>query len=122
MNKSSYIQPDLFQFLTELKNTVLNSDNKYVISIGGGMPCYPDNREILNSIGYNFWLISDIDIMIQRVRDSDRPLLKQRSINDIKNLYKSRIKDYALSSDAVVLNNSIKQCAKKIINEISILK
>ena len=108
--------------LEDINKNVQKMSGKYIFSIGGGIPANPDNREILNKLGYNFWIVSDMNDLMERIQDSVRPLIKQKSAKEIKKLYKSRIDDYALCSDAVIINNVINRTAEKIINEINAIE
>lgn len=50
----------------------------YVLSCGGGLPCFFDNMELMNHHGLTIWLDAPLPVMIERLKkDKDkRPLLQ----------------------------------------------
>lgn len=49
----------------------------YVISCGGGLPCFFDNMELMNRYGLTIWLDAPIEVMVERLKrnKAKRPLL-----------------------------------------------
>lgn len=49
----------------------------YVLSCGGGLPCFFDNMELMNRHGLTIWLDTPIEVMVERLErnKTKRPLL-----------------------------------------------
>jgi shikimate kinase len=65
---------------------ILNSENDFVLSTGGGLPCFFDNMELINSKGISIYLFSSEQILFERISVSrkKRPLLNNLSESDLK--------------------------------------
>ena len=77
--------------------------NDYVISTGGGTPCFFDNIEMMNKNGYTIYLSSTPKDIYDRFTPSElakRPLLKD-GIEKLEDLYSSRKKFYEKSQHKV---------------------
>jgi shikimate kinase len=62
-----------------------------VIATGGGLPCREGRMERLRELGTVVWLRGDLDELLRRARRSgDRPMLRDRSREDIEALYRER--------------------------------
>jgi len=50
----------------------------YVLSTGGGTPCFHDNMAWMNKQGLTIWLDEPVDVLVERLKPekSHRPLLK----------------------------------------------
>ncbi|MGH7356744.1 MAG: shikimate kinase [Candidatus Rokuibacteriota bacterium] len=69
-----------------------------VIATGGGLPCREGRMETLKGLGTVVWLRGDLDELLQRARRSgDRPMLRDRSREDIETLCRERERYYALA-------------------------
>jgi shikimate kinase len=69
-----------------------------VIATGGGLPCREGRMEILRELGTVIWLRGDLDELLARARRSgDRPMLRDRSREDIEALYRERERYYGLA-------------------------
>lgn len=67
--------------LQELKKT-----NNIIISTGGGMPCFSENMQILNQLGFTVFLDVSADLVVQRVKNArvKRPLLLGKTDSELK--------------------------------------
>lgn len=56
----------------------ISMSERTVVACGGGMPCFNNNMDLMNSTGLTVWLDVPSDILIERLKnDNDqRPLLK----------------------------------------------
>jgi len=54
-------------------------DSPQVISVGGGFPLNPVNRQWMRSHGYVIWLRAEAETILQRVRGSNRPMLEGKN-------------------------------------------
>ncbi|MFK7850726.1 MAG: shikimate kinase [Akkermansiaceae bacterium] len=56
-----------------------NSDERHIISTGGGIVVGPQNRSLLKNLGYVVWLDAPEDVIFERTsRNRDRPLLNNQ--------------------------------------------
>ena len=62
--------------------------NSIVLSTGGGIVLSEKNRELLSSRGTVFFLSTPIYIQVERIKDKDRPLLKNGSNKILQNFMK----------------------------------
>lgn len=68
---------------TELLKRLKQSDEMFVLSIGGGMPVREENRELLREIGTVIYLKTSKEEIIRRVSgDQNRPLLQGGSLEE----------------------------------------
>ncbi len=73
-----------------------------VIATGGGLPCREGRMETLRGLGTVIWLRGDLDELLGRARRSgDRPMLRDRSREDIEALYRERERYYGLAHATV---------------------
>ncbi|TBR19916.1 MAG: shikimate kinase [Chitinophagaceae bacterium] len=83
--------------------------NSFILSTGGGTPCFLNNIEYLKKNGYVICLNAEIEILYQRLKmeKQKRPL--------IKNLNDKQLKDFIV--EKLVERNIFYQQADQIINE-----
>lgn len=100
---------------TTLQNVINNTKNiknngkKYVISTGGGIVLKDENRQLLKQFGYNIYLQTDTNILVQRlITDTQRPLLKNKEnlLDNLQNLYNIRNKFYLEVANLVIQTNN----------------
>ena len=91
-----------------------------VISTGGGMLTFDRNGEVLKKGGTIICLVRDFDkIYEDLLSDTNRPLARDKSKEELKQMYDMRILKYQKYADHTVENNgSIEDCVKKIISII----
>ncbi len=86
-------------FRTIERHLLLETINldRFLISTGGGTPCYSDNIALMNKAGTTVWLNTSFGHILQRLEmaKTDRPLLEKNSAgldrNKIETLYKKRL-------------------------------
>ena len=93
-----------------------------VISTGGGMLTFDRNGEVLKKGGTIICLVRDFDkIYEDLLSDTSRPLARDKSKEELKQMYDMRILKYQKYADHTVENNgSIEDCVKKIISIIDV--
>ena len=93
-----------------------------VISTGGGMLTFDRNGEIIKKSGIIICLVRDFDVIYQEIRsDTNRPLARDKSKEELKQMYDMRISKYQKYADYTVENNgSVEDCVKKIISIIDV--
>lgn len=90
---------------TALLEQLTESDvSRQVISTGGGLPLRPENRRLLNKLGYVVWLQASVDCILERTKSSNhRPLLKTPDPRKtIEKMLKDREAIYADCADLVI--------------------
>ncbi|WP_185869793.1 shikimate kinase [Blattabacterium cuenoti] len=104
---------------------VLKKEKKYILSVGGGTPCFYNNIYLLNKYSKTFYLKADSYTLFKRllVEKKTRPLISNFSKNElfifiIKHLFK-RTFFYEKSLKKIDVNNKSKNdIMKDIINMI----
>ncbi|WKW46542.1 shikimate kinase [Myroides sp. JBRI-B21084] len=65
-------------------NELLNSNQTFVLSLGGGTPCYANNHLWLQNEGVeSFYLKATVSTLVSRLKNTTRPLLQ--NIEDLPN-------------------------------------
>ena len=68
---------------TDLLKRLLNKEERFVLSIGGGMPVRVENRSLLQSLGTVVYLKTSKEEIIRRVSDDTRrPLLQGGALEE----------------------------------------
>jgi shikimate kinase len=64
---------------------ILNSDN-FVLSTGGGTPCYFNNMELMNSHGITIYLKVEVKVLTSRLinKKINRPLIKDKNEEELE--------------------------------------
>lgn len=105
---------------------VLQTNNK-IISTGGGTPCFYDNMQLINNMGFSVFLKLHPNSIFERLIHSkkQRPLLKNLSHDELKDFINKylviREKYYNLShiiikSENIKVNDLIEELRKRLIN------
>ena len=86
-----------------LKNISLSKE-RFVLSTGGGMPCFNDNAKLIKNLGNSFYLMASPDTILDRLKnDSSRPLLKDgNKYEKISNLLLKREEFYKKAADIII--------------------
>ena len=86
------------------KQWIDNLDDKpTVISCGGGLPCYNDVILKLKTRGKVVFLDTPIDIILQRLQnDCDRPMIQNKSKEEILAVYRARTIYYQMADERIV--------------------
>lgn len=94
--------PEIFEkfgeaYFRKLEHNVLKTyiNKNIIIATGGGIIENPNNTEILQQNNLNIWVDANIDTVYNRiVGDNNRPNAQNKSFEEIKKLYNSRISRY----------------------------
>ena len=94
----------------------LKDFNNTIISTGGGMLTFDRNVEVLKETGTIIHIKREFDDIYQTLlKDKTRPLAKQKTKEELQELYNKRLDKYIFASDYMVYNKYISQCVKDII-------
>lgn len=80
---------------TEYLDTLKEGNEEFVLATGGGMPCFHDNIERLNSLGTTFYLERSPKELAHRLRNAKahRPLLSGLNDEDLLNFIQERLSE-----------------------------
>ena len=74
-----------FRDLETLYLKQFETKDKFILSCGGGTPCFNNNIEILNTYSTTVYLDVEPSILTERIfNDKSRPLVKGKSLEDLK--------------------------------------
>ncbi len=95
----------------------LQSSSDCVVSTGGGMLLgRPENANLALAGGNVVFLKTPFEICWERIKNSQRPLVVQKSMGDIKRLFDEREKKYQRIANVCLINDkSSSFCAKELI-------
>jgi shikimate kinase len=67
----------------------------YVLSVGGGLPCFNNLMEYLNQLGTTIYLNCSVDTLFKRLQNeqTQRPLLQGIPMNDLRNYIHNKLGD-----------------------------
>lgn len=79
----------------EILHIITESHNAFIMSCGGGAPCYFNNIEYMNQAGITVWINASADTVFARLvkERSHRPLLKNLSDDELKSFIKKKFAD-----------------------------
>lgn len=82
---------------------ILNTQGNTILALGGGTILAEGNVQAIRDAGGRIlWLNTSFDIIMSEIGNSERPLVKGRSRDEILALYNERIKNYRTVADAIV--------------------
>ncbi len=91
---------------------LLNLENNFVLSTGGGLILKEENRKILKNLGFILWLKASHWAIYERIKtDSERPLLKanteEEKLNKIQKILSQREDLYAEIADLTIETDNL---------------
>jgi shikimate kinase len=71
---------------TEVLIKLISNNDNFVISLGGGTPCFNDNMKLINLAGTSIYLKYNSEILANRLvnNKTERPLIKNLSEGEVK--------------------------------------
>ena len=99
---------------------IIKEKNNFILSTGGGTPCFNDNMNLINKYGISIFLDTSLDILEERIsRNNKRPLFNssdnlKKDLSDLLNL---RNPFFSLSNHTIKDNN--REETLSIINSYS---
>jgi shikimate kinase len=107
----------------ELLHAITESYDKFVMSCGGGAPCYFNNIDYMHRAGITVWLNTPLDTLYKRLlkEKEERPLLRTLSDDQLKTFIKKKFADrkiYYEQADMTIEdeNISLDQFIEKIFH------
>lgn len=86
---------------TTMLAETLQTDDNLVLALGGGTILREENRLLLKEHARLIWLDTDFAIIISEIGNADRPVVRGRSIAQIRELYDARRPLYAIAADII---------------------
>ena len=77
----------------------LEADRDTVLALGGGTILKEDNLSLVKSKATLVWLDTDFEIILSELGGADRPLVRGRSVGEIRALYDARRPLYSSAAD-----------------------
>ena len=92
---------------TDLLKRLQNSEEKFVLSVGGGMPVREENRALLRNLGIVIYLKTSKEEIIRRVSgNKNRPLLQGGDLEEkVTNLMNARAQIYVETAHMEVITD-----------------
>ena len=92
---------------TTMLAETLQTDDNLVLALGGGTILREENRLLLKEHARLIWLDTDFAIIISEIGNADRPVVRGRSIAQIREIYDARRPLYAAAADIIFpINNT----------------
>ena len=64
---------------------IIEENQNFVLSTGGGTPCFFDNMKTMNLNGVTVYINTPIEVIEERLKnDTTRPLMKKLSLSELK--------------------------------------
>ncbi|MBQ9199105.1 MAG: shikimate kinase [Lachnospiraceae bacterium] len=100
---------------SEFLKALALSEESFILSTGGGMPCFNDNAKLIKEIGKSFYLMASPDSIMERLKnDTSRPLLRDGNrYEKINSLLSKREEYYKKAADVIIETDG------KTVNEIT---
>lgn len=81
---------------SQILREFLNRENSFILSLGGGTPCYANNHELLKKDDIiSVYLKTSVDVLIKRLENEkqDRPLISHLSEEELKDYINKHLFD-----------------------------
>mgnify|MGYP001115491571 CR=1 FL=1 len=102
---------------TEYLTKLLDSEKNFVLSVGGGTPCYANNIKLIAEKAESFYLKASLNTLYNRLKKQrkNRPLIASLKLENLKEFIAKHLFERALYYDKAkhLINTD-----DKIINEI----
>lgn len=104
---------------------LLSSNKKFILSVGGGTPCYANNMELIEKLATSFYLKASISTIYERLlsEKAKRPLVSNISNSDLKEFIAKHLFErnpfYNLANYTIVVDD---KSVDDIVAEINLLQ
>ena len=102
---------------------ITESHDSFVMSTGGGTPCYFKNIDYMNKSGTTLWINTSIDLLFERLmkEKEERPLLKNMQDDQLKRFIIKKYSDskiYYEQASVIIddANNSMEEILEKVFH------
>ena len=84
---------------TEMLGQALQAQEDTVLALGGGTVLRDENLQLIRSRAKLIWLDTDFAIILSELGNADRPVVRGRSLAQVRELYDARRPVYAKAAD-----------------------
>lgn len=84
---------------SEILSEQLESEGDILLALGGGTILDRGNLDLVRSKARIVWIDTSFDIILSEILNSERPLVKEKSTEEIRALYNSRRPLYSSAAD-----------------------
>ena len=104
---------------------LVQSSQNFILSTGGGTPCYANNHKMLSGAGiFSIYLAASVDTLCNRLysQQEKRPLLLNKSENELKDFIAKHVfeRNYYYNQTNYIIDTNNKT-PDAIVNEINVL-
>ena len=104
---------------------LVGSSQNFILSTGGGTPCYANSHKLLSDIGiFSIYLAASVDTLCSRLHSQreKRPLLINKSENELKDFIAKHLfeRNYYYNQTNYIIDTNYKT-PDAIVNEINVL-
>ena len=121
-NGEIYFRLKEAEYLTEL----LNSTNNFVLSVGGGTPCYANNIDVITDKSQSFYLRASLNTLFNRLQKEKnlRPLVANLDTDKLKEFVAKHLFEripfyeqskFVVATDDKTIDEVISEISKKLI-------
>jgi len=107
-------------------NEILSSENDFILSVGGGTPCYANNMELITQYSSSFYLKASIQTIYNRVitEKNKRPLLKNIANTNLsefiaKHIFERNLFYNKAKTQISVDNKTVAEIIEELLLQIS---
>jgi shikimate kinase len=102
----------------------LPNNSSYVVAVGGGLPCFNDLMDVLNSLGTTIYLKHDIATLTKRLSNESvkRPLLAEKSGDTLISYIEEKVAEREIFyCRAKLILKEAEQTPEYIIRQLNLL-
>ncbi len=110
------------EYLTEL----LNSGTDFVLSVGGGTPCYANNIQLIAEKSQSFYLKASLNTLYNRLKRQrkSRPLIANLKLENLKKFIAKHLFErtlyynqamHSINTDDKIINEIVEEIKDKLI-------
>ena len=108
------------KYFRELEYTAIKhfeKENNIILSLGGGLPIQDKNKEVLKNM-FVVYIDSPFEHCYDRIKETDRPIVKQKTKLQLNSHYNDRIAHYKQVADFVVNGDDLEKMAEQIAKSV----
>lgn len=97
----------------EILHKIINGNENFVMSLGGGTPCFYDNMNVVNQSGASIYIKYNPGILASRLMNAkaERPLIKNFTNLELKNYVENKLTEregFYSKSEIILEQNNLK--------------
>lgn len=88
--------------------------DKMILSLGGGLPVSDKNKSVLKKM-FVIYIDSPFEDCYKRICDTDRPIVAQKSKEELQKHYEERVPHYKAVADYIATGEDLEKMAEQIV-------